>query len=223
MDLFNLIKKVEMVPIYQSISDHNGIKTTIKVEKLEDGPGTFRATPFIEADPIYAASTRHLINQEVIELSDLERKDKYRETKLNNEIFTLTMKMNNNQSTIEDQEKLEMKISLQRTKRELLERDTSIPKQKCLDYIIHKVGRATKVYQKESKIQKDTKLQDLSEELDKARENEDPNDEEITDIESQINNIFEDICTAEKAPMKTFKPFSDEKETMSLYKYWENK
>ena len=27
-DLFNLIKKVEMVPISQSISDHNGIKTT---------------------------------------------------------------------------------------------------------------------------------------------------------------------------------------------------
>ena len=102
------------------------------------------------------------------------------------------MKMNNNQSTIEDQEKLEMKISLQRTKRELLERDTSIPKQKCLDYIIHKVDRATKVYQKESKIQKDTKLQDLSEELGKAREHEDPNDEEIRYIESQIDNVLEE-------------------------------
>ena len=73
MDLFNLIKKVEMVPVPQSNNDHNGIKNTIKVEKLEDGPGTFRATPFIEADPIYAASTRHLINQELIDLSDMEK------------------------------------------------------------------------------------------------------------------------------------------------------
>ena len=73
-------------------------------------------------------------------------KDKYRETKLNNEVFNLTIKMNNNVSTIEDQEKLAVKISLQKTKRELLEGETSFTKHKCRDYVIHKVGRATKAY-----------------------------------------------------------------------------
>ena len=128
------------------------------MEKLEDRPGTFRATPFIEDDPTYAASTRHLINQELIELSDMERKDKFRETKINNDIFQLTMKMNQNISTMEEQETLAIKISVQKTKREILMGDTSIPKHKCLDYIIFKIGRATKAYQKESKIQNDTKL-----------------------------------------------------------------
>ena len=35
----------------------------------------------------------------------------------------------------------------QRTKMELLQIDTELPKNKLLDYIIHKVGRATKTYQ----------------------------------------------------------------------------
>ena len=82
--------------------------------------------------------------------------------------------------------------------------------QKCLDYIIHKVGRATKAYQKESKIQKDTKLQDLSEELGMAREHKDPNDEAIRDNEHQIDNLLEDICTPEKAKMKSFRMLYDE-------------
>ena len=216
VDLFNLIKKVEMVPVPQSLSDHNGIKTTIRVEELEDGPGTFRATPFIEADPAYAASTRHLINQELIELSDMERKDKFRETRLNNDIFQLTMRMNQNISTMEEQETLAIKISIQKTKREILMGDTSIPKQKCLDYIIHKVGRATKAYQNESKLQKDTRLVDLTEELGNARDHEDPNDDEIREIEEQINNLLEDICDTEKAKMKTYRMLYDEKPTRQM-------
>ena len=135
----------------------------------------------------------------------MERKDKFRETRLNNEIFQLTIKMNQNIATIEEQEKLAIKISIQKTKREIFMGDTSIPKQKCLDYIIHKVGRATKAYQKESKIQKDTRLVDLTEELGNARDHEDPNDDEIRDIEEQIDNLLEDICNIEKAKMKTYR------------------
>ena len=146
-----------------------------------------------------SASTGHLINQELIELSDLEMKDKYRETKLNNEVFNLTIKMNNNVSTIEDQEKLAVKISLQRTKRELLEGETSFTKHKCLDYVIHKVGRATKAYQRENKIPKETLIKDISEKLGEARENEDPYDEEMRDIEAQMDNALEEIFTVEKA------------------------
>ena len=37
------------------------------------------------------------------------------------------------------------------------------------DYVIHKVGRATKVYQKENKIQKETLIQDLSEKLGESK------------------------------------------------------
>ena len=44
-ELFNLIKRVKMVNISQAISDHNGIKTTVKIEKFEDRPRTFRANP----------------------------------------------------------------------------------------------------------------------------------------------------------------------------------
>ena len=162
----------------------------------------------------------------------MERKDKFRETRLNNEIFQLTIKMNQNIATIEEQEKLAIKISIQKTKREILMGDTSIPKQTCLDYIIHKVGRATKVYQKEVKIQKDTRLVDLTEELGNARDHEDPNDEEIREIEEQINNLLEDICDTEKAKMKTYRMLYDEKPTRQMlslekkavwiYKHWEN-
>ena len=47
----------------------------------------------------------------------MERKDKFRETRLNNDIFQLTIKMNQNIATIEEQEKLAIKISIQKTKK----------------------------------------------------------------------------------------------------------
>ena len=72
------------------------------IEKFPEGPGTFRANPFIKRDSIYDASTRHLISQELLEMTSLRREEKIQETELNNKIFNLTLKMNRNEATEEE-------------------------------------------------------------------------------------------------------------------------
>ena len=110
------------------------------IEKFPEGPGTFRANPFNEHDSIYDASTRHLISQELLEMTSLRREEKIQETELNNKIFNLTLKMNRNEATEEEHQDLAVSISMQRTKQELLELGNSIPKHKVLDYVIHQLG-----------------------------------------------------------------------------------
>ena len=45
----------------------------ILIAKFLEGPGTFRANPFIEQDIIYDAATRHLITQELLELTSMQQ------------------------------------------------------------------------------------------------------------------------------------------------------
>ena len=123
------------------------------IEKFPEGPGTFRANPFIEQDCIYDASTRHLISQELLEMTSLRREEKIQETELNNKIFNLTLKMNRNEATEDERQDLAVSISMQRTIQELLELGNYISQHKVLYYVIHQVGRATEKYQLERKKQ----------------------------------------------------------------------
>ena len=88
------------------------MRVTILIEKFPEGPGTFHANPFIEQANIYDASTRHLITQELLELTSLRREEKIQETELNNKIFILTLKMNRNEATEDEHHDLATSISL---------------------------------------------------------------------------------------------------------------
>ena len=214
-ELFKHVISTETLDTPPSISDHNAIKTTICIENFEEGPGTFRANPHIEDDHAYAASARHLINQELVELTSLPREEKIKETILNNEILSLTLKMNSNQSTLDEQAQQGIKTSTQRTKAELLQLETEIPKHKLLDYIIHKVGRATKTYQSEKKKLQNNTIMDLSDKLGKARAEEE-NEKEILELEQEMDSTLETICLAERAKMKTFSMLQDERPTRHM-------
>ena len=156
--LFSRITDVHHICPTHAFSDHSGVRVTITIEKLKEGPGTFRALPYIEEDLNYAASTRHLITQEVLDQSNMRRADKISETELNNLIFQLTLKMNNNEATEKEHEELALKISVQKTKAEIIELGSCLPNHKVLDYVIQQIGRATKKERKKLSNNKVTEL-----------------------------------------------------------------
>ena len=71
--LFGRVTEIQHINPSFSFSDHSGVRVKIMIEKFPEGPGTFRANPFIEQDCIYDASTRHLISQELLEMTSLRR------------------------------------------------------------------------------------------------------------------------------------------------------
>ena len=97
--LFGRVTEVQHINPSFSFSDHSGVRVKIMIETFPEGPGTFRANPYIEEDSIYDSSTTHLISQELLEMTSLGREEKIQETELNNKIFNLSLKMNRNEAT----------------------------------------------------------------------------------------------------------------------------
>ena len=64
--LFGRVTEIQHINPPFSFSDHSGVKVKIMIEKFPEGPGTFRANPFFKLDNIYDASTRHLVNQQLV-------------------------------------------------------------------------------------------------------------------------------------------------------------
>ena len=146
----------------------------------------------------------------------MRREDIIRETLLNNKIFALTVKMNKHEATCEEQEELACDISIQKTKTEILELGSSLPKHKILDYVIFQVGRATKKYQLERKKLRQDKVEELRNELNEAVDTFDANDPEILRIEEEMDSTIEEICETERGKMKTFRMLNDERPTKHM-------
>ena len=62
------------------ISDHQGVEACITMDSSPSGPGTFRAAPLLEKETGYQNPVRHLINEELILLSQIS--DKTRDEEL---------------------------------------------------------------------------------------------------------------------------------------------
>jgi hypothetical protein len=63
-----------------NISDHQGVEACITMDSSPSGPRTFRSAPLVEKDTGYQNSVRHLINEELILLSQIS--DKTRDEEL---------------------------------------------------------------------------------------------------------------------------------------------
>ena len=143
-DLFGKVTEVKHTHFSSTITDHAGVTVKILLEHHKEGPGSFRAAPLIEKYKMYDASIRHLISQELLELSNLTYNEKVEETENNKKFFDISKKIANKEASEDDEMELATCISIQKTKRELLNAGTEIEEHKALDFIIHKLGRATK-------------------------------------------------------------------------------
>jgi hypothetical protein len=143
-------------------------------------------------------------------MSNLTYDEKVAETQINKKIFDITKKVVDKEASEEDEMELATCISLQKTKKELLNAGTEIEEHKALDFIIHKVGRATKKYQLEKKVLSDNKMEELSENLNVEKEKETPEEEKIRELEELIDNIMKETCETERGKLKTFRMLHDE-------------
>jgi hypothetical protein len=114
------------------------------------------------------------------------------ETENNKKIFDITKKVVDKEASEEDEMELATCISIQKTKRELLNAGTEIDEHIALDFIIYKVGRTTKKYQLDKKILTDNKMEELSENLNVEKEKETPEEEKIRELEEPIGNIMQE-------------------------------
>ena len=80
------------------------------------GPGSFRAMPGIQYIPAYDAQVRNEINTILLDLSDLPEDVKAEERLKKNQILQLSSKGNPFKLKLEQQEKLALLLSKQRTK-----------------------------------------------------------------------------------------------------------
>jgi hypothetical protein len=147
----------------------------------------------------------------LLEISNLTYNEKVEETENNKKIFDISKKVVDKEATEEDEVELATCISLQKTKKELLNAGTEIEEHKALVFIIYKVGRATKKYQLEKKVLSDNKIEELSENMNVEREKETPEEETIRELEELIDNIMKQTWETEREKLKTFRMLHDER------------
>ena len=129
--------------------------------------------------------------------------------------------MNKNNIDEESTLKLAMTISKQKTICEISKKGFQIGEGNILDFIMHKVGRATKVFQKEKKKLIDTSIKEKSLAIKVLIDDNGP-PEEIKKTESELEAIIEEIVNQEKDKMSTWRLLNDEKPTramISLHKH----
>jgi hypothetical protein len=177
-----------------SISDHHGCQATIILDKSPTGPGTFRAAPHIEADFGYQQSVKYLIQDEMISLSNITKKEKDEARKQNFEIFEISKDQNltkEGRSLILAEKKSQM-IS----KETLLRAGLSISTNTALDFVVFKVGCATKLYQRNLKSLEKDCLEDIQEKMESLLETDPDNLEDLKSLEEEQEAILIHICKA---------------------------
>jgi hypothetical protein len=198
-----------------NISDHSSVITKLRFDKTEEGPGTFRAMPGIQKRQDYDISVRHLITEELLLNSKLNPDEKATELEKANMIFELSNNILQEDDSPEDKEKLAVLLSMQKTKSEIISSGLNIENDIALDYVIHKIGRATKKYQKDLKILQNNTLQDMFNELHDKKNKHEEDEEEILALEDQIDTII-NICQQEAQKMSTFRLLHDEKSSKAM-------
>ena len=115
---------------------------------------------------------------------------------------------------MEQQEELALLLSNQITKRELLNQNLEIDKDKTLDYLIKVIANKTKDFQRSFKMEQNDDLLEREKELKWARDHCAP--QEILEKENAYNDTLEQICNREALAMNTFRLLYDEKPSRAM-------
>jgi hypothetical protein len=131
-----------------SLTDHSSVNATFRLERTKEGPGVFRAMPGIQNRGDYDALMRHLVTETLVENSRLSMEEKSEELNRSLSILKLQQKTEAQTITEWEMEALAIQLSLQRTKKELLATPQETSMANLLDFILLKLGNATKQYQR---------------------------------------------------------------------------
>jgi hypothetical protein len=119
-----------------NISDHQGVEACINLNSSPSGPGSFRAAPLVEKDPGYQNSVRHLLNEELILLSQISDKTKDEKLEKKQRLFDLRQ-----DQTLDKDEKVKLLTELSNSmmsKQDLIDPGLNIATKSALDYIVFK-------------------------------------------------------------------------------------
>ena len=170
--------------------------------------------PNIEKDSTYARSVKYLIREELINLSKLSEAEKLAEHDKNNAVFEIRK----DESLSSENKKTEVKkvINSMISADKILQKGLTLGKAEALEFILMKLGCATKKYQREIKALEQDSLEELEKLIDEANEDEDISDHDIEELKSQHWKILQQVCEREAAKLKTFQVLQDEKPSKGM-------
>ena len=213
-NLAQFLKKSYIVHCPWDISDHSPCYAELQFEQLQEGPGTFRCAYGMNKIPEYNLMTKHIIHETVTDISNLNMFSKALEHANNKIIYKLSISLNNETITPEQRMILGISLSLQKTKGELLDLGTEIESENTLDYVIKKVGLATRVFQKDFKKLKTDAVDRVNAEIRYAEENGDP--DRLAELDGVLNELMNTICSEEAERMSTFRLLHDERPSKAM-------
>ena len=184
----------------RKVSDHAAVECTLVLDISESGPGTFRARPGIQKDPRYQACIRHLLQQELLDLSTLDEEQKAAEHNINDEHF------NRPAAPYPEQDN---RIS----KDEIVGRGLAIKTSSALDYVIHKAGRLTKRLQNMRTKNYEERVNEITNAL---SEIELENQEQRIVLEAQLNDVLDDQYEEQTEFLDNLKLNADEKASKQM-------
>ena len=179
------------------------------MDNSPSGPGTFRASLFLEKKLSYKNSVRFLIHEELLNLSKISHKDRDDELVKNREFFDISQDLSMDKdakSTL-----LTEKAANMLSKEDLIVTGLSIETRNALDFVVFKTGKATKLYQRNLKALETDSLIDIQDRLETVKEDDPENLESIHLLEQEFDVILGEVCEREAAKLKTFKILHDKK------------
>ena len=213
-NLAQFLNKSYIVHCPYDISDHSPCYAELQFEQLQEGPGTFRCAYGMNKIPEYNLMTKHIIHETVTDISNLDVFRKALEHANNRIIYNLSISLNNETITPEQRMILGISLSLQKTKGELLELGTEIASESTLDYVIKKVGQATRVFQKDYKKLKTDAVDSVQAEIRSAEEDGDL--DRLAELDGVLNELMNNICSEEAERMTTFRLLNDERPSKAM-------
>ena len=109
-----------------------------------------------------------------------------------------------------------IQLSLQKTQESILEQEGNTTSSALLDFTVHKLGAHTKIYQRNLKKAQNNCLNELKNQLNEKRDDPDTTEDEIMEIEKNVDEVLETICSQEAQKMETFRLLNDEKASKAM-------
>ena len=122
------------------------------------------------------------------------------------------MKLISNTITNWEKEALAIKLSLQKTQESIIEQEGDTASSALLDFTLHKLG----AHQRNLKKAQNNSLKERKNKLNEKRDDPDTTEEEILEIEKNVDEVLETICSQEAQKMETFRLLNDEKASKAM-------